>query len=150
MSTRTFKTKLADWQVLVDNLTPHLTDMPQLAADHAALSDVVAHARTLESQQEIQKGQLRDTNQQRKVMAAQGRDLEVRLAAGLTSAFGPQSEQLIQFGLKPRARIVRRPRQAIADKAEQAAEKAAKANATAIAAAALKAARKDLAKAAVL
>jgi hypothetical protein len=72
MSTRTFHQKVADWQVLVDNVTPRLADMPQLAADHAALSDVLAHVRTLESQQEIQKGLLRDTNQQRKLMATQG------------------------------------------------------------------------------
>jgi len=150
MSTRTFHQKVADWQVLVDNVTPHLTDMPQLAADHTALSDVLARVRTLESQQEIQKGLLRDTNQQRKLMATQGGDIEARLRASLRGALGPQSEQLVQFGIKPRPRDVRRPRRTAADKAAQAADAAAKANAAAVASAAIKTAKKDLAKAAVL
>jgi hypothetical protein len=103
MSTRTFHQKVADWhwQVLVDSLTPRLADMAQLAADHAAPADVPARVRML--------------------MATQGGDIEARLTASPRGALGPQSEQLIQLGVKPRPRDLRRPRRRAAAEPAQAA-----------------------------
>ncbi len=149
MPTPSFKDKLSDWQVLVDNLTPHLTDLPQVTADHAALSDLVTRARGLESTQGVQKAALRATNQQRRDIETQGRDLATRLAASLQGSFGPKSEKLIEFGLKPRPRVVRRVKLSATDKLQKTADEGARAAAEVAAMTALKAAQKELAKAAV-
>lgn len=140
---------LTTWQKMLENLKPHLTDLPNLADDHAALSSLVGQGLALEGQQDFHKANLREVNQQRRSLTVQGRDLRNRLAAGLKSAFGLENERLIEFGVKPRARTVQKKRLTSADKAKNAAALAAKATAQAEAEAALAAAREQLAKAAV-
>ncbi|HEY8019536.1 MAG TPA: hypothetical protein VIH93_00450 [Thermoanaerobaculia bacterium] len=123
MSTR-FKEKIVDGQVLFDNVTPQLTDSPQLAADHTSLGSSLAQARDLQGRQETVKGQLRDINQQRLQVAKQTDDLRRRLRAGLISVLGPDSTKLLEFGIKPRRQKVQRVRLTPAAKAARAAERA--------------------------
>jgi hypothetical protein len=112
MSNRTFKESLGDWQVLYDNLAPQLTDMPLLSPDHTALGALLGQARDLENRQEAARAQLRDVNQQRRQMLKQGGDTSGRLALGLKSILGAQNEKLIEFGVKPRPRKLRRKKAA--------------------------------------
>ncbi len=148
MSTpQSFKDNLADWQALVDNLKQHLTDMPALAPDHDALAAVVTQAHMLESQQDLHIADLRDVNQQRRVTATQGRTLRSRLATGLKLALGAESERLLEFGIKPRPRVVRTQRLTSGEKAQQTAAAAAQAKARDDAKTALAAAKQQLARA---
>lgn len=117
-----FKEKIVVWQALVDTLGPKLTDMPQLAADHAALTAVVAQARDLEGRQDLAIGQLRDINIQRQGMIKDGADLRDRLSRGLQSVLGPKNVNLLLYGVKPRPAVINRKR---STKAELAARKAA-------------------------
>ncbi|HXO20001.1 MAG TPA: hypothetical protein VOA87_08770 [Thermoanaerobaculia bacterium] len=146
MPTPSFKEKLADLAVLNANLIPHLPDLPQVAADQTALAALLAEAKTLQEQQEIQKGLLRETNQRRTEIDQSGRDLRNRIGATLKGSFGLESEKLLQFGIKPRARVVRVKRPSKADKAEALASASAKATAEAAVEAASKAAAKAAAK----
>ena len=57
-----FKEKIVTLTTLHDNLTPRLQEMPHLAADHAALGDVLTQARDLESRQNLVGGELRGVN----------------------------------------------------------------------------------------
>jgi len=106
MANRTFKERLGDWQVLFDNLAPQLTDMPLLAADHTALGALLAQARDLENRQEAARAQ------QRRQMLKQAGDTSGRLSLGLKSILGAQNEKLIEFGVKPRPRKLRRKKTA--------------------------------------
>src|SRR5689334_21895215 len=108
MTTPRSKEKLVDWQVLYDSLVSQLPDMPQFAADHKALGDVLAQARDLEKEQEAAASQLRAVNQRRRELLAQGKDLRSRLSHGLRGVLGSQDEKLIAFGVKPRPRVLRR------------------------------------------
>ncbi len=116
MTTR-FKEKLVDWQTMFDNLDPKLADMPQFTADHAALGAILTQGRDLEKRQDAARSELRDINQQRKEMIQNGADLRDRLARGLQGVLGPKSERLIEFGVKPLPRVVRRKRLTAAEKA---------------------------------
>jgi hypothetical protein len=120
-----FKKTVGDWQVLYDNLTSHLTDMPQLTGDHTALGAVLGRARDLQNQQEAATGLARDLNQQRRELLKEGGGSADRLASGLRIALGKTSEKLIQFGVKPRPRSIERPRLTPAEKAVRAAQRAA-------------------------
>jgi len=133
MSTR-FKEKIVDGQVLFDNVTPQLTDSPQLAADHTSLGNSLAQARDLQGRQETVKGQLRDINEQRLQVAKQTDDLRRRLVSGLKAVLGPDSTKLLEFGIKPRPRDIQRSRLTPAAKAARAAGRAT-ARAAALAAA---------------
>jgi len=124
MATKRFDQQLRDWQVLHDNLAPHLTDMPQLAADHTALAGILTQARDLENKQEDARSALRDVNQQRREMKKGGRAVQRRLALGLKVALGEESEKLISFGVKPRQRQFPRQQRSAAEKATRAAARA--------------------------
>ncbi|HXO21018.1 MAG TPA: hypothetical protein VOA87_13970 [Thermoanaerobaculia bacterium] len=150
MANRSFKELLGDWQTLFNSITPHLPDMPHLAKDHAALAPLLAEAQTLEDQQELQKSQLLQTNDRRLQIIQQGRTLRNQLAAGLKSSLGLDNKQLVEFGLKPRAKDLSRKPLTKAERADLLAQKAAKAQAKAAAALALKAATKASAEAAVI
>jgi len=129
MQTR-FKEKVFLWQALVDNLGPQLVDLPHLAADHAALTAVVDRARSLQAIQETALAQLRDVNEQRVELLQEGIELNTQLSHGLKHALGNRSQKLLKFGVKPRAKVIRRKR---VSSQEQAAREASKAATTAAA-----------------
>jgi hypothetical protein len=87
-SSRDFKEDLVHWKTLVENLAPHLAALPHLAADHRALSALVAEAFTLERQQEVQRANLRQVDRQRRAIVLRARSLQNRLATGIQNAFG--------------------------------------------------------------
>jgi hypothetical protein len=124
MQTR-FKEKLINWQALVDTLGPKLGDLPHLTPDHAALTALLQRARDLQKNQEIALSQLRDVNRQRTEVSKEGSDLNGRIAHGLKHALGVVSEKLLEFGVKPRARVIRRKRLTAQQRAARDASKAA-------------------------
>ena len=122
--TQRFKEKLVDWQVLVDNLAPRLTDMPQLAADHDALAKVVADAHGLENEQETARTAFQKVNQQRRDLAEQGTVLHRRLSLSLKGKLNPDSRDLTEFRIKPLKPRAPRPRLTPLQKAERALSRA--------------------------
>lgn len=124
MATKSFDQQLRDWQVLHDTLAPHLTDMPQLAADHTALAGVLDQARDLDIKQKAARSALRDVDQQRQEMKKGGRAAQRRLALGLKAALGEENEKLLSFGVKPRQREFPRQLRSAAEKAARAAARA--------------------------
>jgi hypothetical protein len=122
---KSYKENLVDWQTLVDNLAPRLGDLPHLAVDHKALTDLVTQAHVLQKQREVQKAGLLDLNKQRRTLAGQAKRLQNRLAAGLQNAFDVDSETLVEFGVKPRRKPVRKARLTKLESAERAAGRAA-------------------------
>jgi septal ring factor EnvC (AmiA/AmiB activator) len=123
--TQRFKEKLVDWQVLHDNLAPRLTDLPQLAADHTALAQVLAQAKGLENDQEMARVAFQKVNQRRKALAKDGTALRNRLAHGLKSSLGPDNKELKEFRIKPQPVPLERKRLTPLQKAERAAARAA-------------------------
>jgi hypothetical protein len=134
-----FKEKLVELVALHANLAPRLADFPHLAKDHAALETMLATASELENRQILAKGELRRVNQERIAMEREGRNLRNRLAAGLRSALGLESAELVKYGIQPRQPI-RRKVLSKAERAELLAREAAKAAADAKAEAAVRAA----------
>ncbi len=104
MPTLSFAEQMNLCEVLGTNLTPHLEAMPHLGVYHKELVDLVAMGRTLESQRGFHEAELRETNAKRRDIDQRARNVRSRLAAALQSNFGPTSERLLEFGLKPRAR----------------------------------------------
>lgn len=119
-----FKEKLVDWQVMQDNLTPRLPDLPHLAADHTALEQVLTEAKGLESDQEMARSAFRSVNDRRRALLKQGTLLRNRLALGVKNALGPENSKLVEFRLKPKPEKIERRRLSPAQKAERAAARA--------------------------
>jgi hypothetical protein len=121
---KSYKENLVDWQTLADNLAPRLGDMPHLAADQKALADLVTQAHTLQDQRDAHKASLQDINKQRQTLAVQAKRVQNRLSASLRGTFDPDSEKLVEFGVKPRRKTVRRTREAKLASAQKAATRA--------------------------
>ncbi len=125
MSTpKSIRESLVDWQQMLDNLAPRLGELPHLRPLHDDLAALLAAATALETERSRQEARLREVNHERQLSHRQGRDLRNRLVAGLQGTFGPESEELIEFGIKPRPREVRRRRLSLEEKAERASQRA--------------------------
>ncbi|HEV2856757.1 MAG TPA: hypothetical protein VHC97_28475 [Thermoanaerobaculia bacterium] len=104
-----FAKNITNWQLLNDNLKPHLAEMPHAQPLAAELETLIAQAREIDSEQEIARGRLRELTRKRQDAEKQGENLRRRLASFLRGSFGFTSAQLIQFGINPRP-VKTRPR----------------------------------------
>ena len=117
---------LSDWQAMVDNLMPYLTELPHLADDAGALGSVVARSKALESELALCEARLASIHRERREAAREGRTLRNRLAAGVRNAFGLENVKLLAFGIKPRPEKARRTGLTALEKAQRAADRAAR------------------------
>jgi hypothetical protein len=104
-----FGKTITNWQLLNDNLKPHLAEMPQVQPLAAELEALIAQARGIDNDQEVARGRLRELTRRRQGAEKQGESLRRRMASFLRGTFGFTSEQLIQFGINPRP-VKTRPR----------------------------------------
>jgi len=87
---------------LNDNLKSRLLEVPHVAPFLTELEAQIEEAKRLEAEQEVHKARLRLTNQKRNAVGLRGQELKVRIAEALRSHFGNKSNELLQFGVKPR------------------------------------------------
>jgi hypothetical protein len=99
---QTFAKKITEWELLNTNIKPHLQDMPYLQEIVTALDALIAEARSLDNQQEVARGQLQDMIHKRQEAEKQGETLRRRAASHLRGSFGFTSDELVQFGVRPR------------------------------------------------
>ncbi len=118
---KSVKENLVVWRTMLDNMAARLEEMPQILREqHAAFSAFLARAEKLEAQQSRYKAKLQQVNQERTAAALQGRRMRNRIAEGLKGYFGPESPQLVAFGVPPRPEGQRRHRLTKAEKAARA------------------------------
>ena len=113
MPTLSFPEELNLWEVLSTNLKPHLETMPHLGSLHQEMTGIVVEARGLENLRSFHEAELRETNRKRREIEKKGRELRNRVAAALQSNFGPYSERLLEFGVKPRAQRRRKAKKPV-------------------------------------
>lgn len=89
---------------LATNLRPYLAEMPHAAADHAELEAVLAKVRTSFAEQEVHTRRIAQLIAGRKADMQTAQDLRSRIVATLQGRFGPTSERLLEFGVRPRRR----------------------------------------------
>lgn len=99
------------WDTLNAALKPLLTEIPAAAKDQADFEASIGRVRALAMSQDSLTGQVRDTIKSRQTEQVAARALYNRLASHLRAKFGPNSDLLLEFAVKPR-RQVRRKKQA--------------------------------------
>ncbi|HEX3551944.1 MAG TPA: hypothetical protein VIA62_01800 [Thermoanaerobaculia bacterium] len=108
-----FSERLSRSSVLVTNAKEHLTEVPFLADDIAALDRLVQDGRALESRQDDLRSQSQENTKKMKLLASQADKLRSRLSAGLQSKYGFANETLLKFGVKlrrpPRRKAAAKP-----------------------------------------
>jgi len=102
MATDSLSKNLGTWDMLTMNVKPHLPELPQLGPTVQELDVVIFEGRELQGVQETHRKQLRETTQRSKDLARRGRGLRNKLVAGLQSAYGVESFELLGYGVQPR------------------------------------------------
>ncbi|HEX7180254.1 MAG TPA: hypothetical protein VF756_00320 [Thermoanaerobaculia bacterium] len=102
MSTDTLSKEIGGWQATVTNIKARLPELPQLGATVQELEGVIAEGEEIQSLQDLQRSELRETNRRSRDLRRRGRSLRNKLAAGVQSVFGVDSMALLAFGVKPR------------------------------------------------
>ena len=105
---RVLSTIIRSWDLLNENVKPHLADMPQVQPLQGDLQGFLDSARTLANEQEETRSKLRDIIHRRQEVERQGEVVRRRVEAHLRGTYGYTAEQLIKFGIKPRPRVIRR------------------------------------------
>lgn len=108
MSTDTLSKEIGVWEAAVTNIRARLPELPQLGPTVQDLEGVVVEGKEIQSIQDVQRSELRETNRRSREIRRRGRSLRNRLAAGVQSVFGVDSMALVAFGVKPRLQKPRR------------------------------------------
>ncbi len=103
-----FSNRITSWDLTSASVKPHVADMPQVQPLLTELDALIPDARSLDVRMEHARSQARDLTKQRQDLEKQGENLRRRIASHLRGTFGFTSEQLGQFGINPRPRVIRR------------------------------------------
>jgi len=102
MATDSLSKNIGIWDMLTMNVKPRLPELPHLEPTVKELDAVILEGRELQGIQETHRKQLRETTQRSKELARRGRSFRNKLVAGLQSAYGVESFELLGYGLPPR------------------------------------------------
>lgn len=105
----TLAQSLKKWDTLNNALKPVLSDLPLATKDQADFEAAVSRIRALGFTQDAQTAQVRETVKQRVAEEHTARELYDRLAAHLQAKFGPSSNLLLEFAVKPKRTRRRKP-----------------------------------------
>ena len=106
-----FAKRTNTWELISASLKPHLAEMPYLKDIVTALDGLITQGKSLDTAQEMARGQLQDAVHQRQKLEKQGESLRRRAEAHLKGNFGFTSDDLVKFGIRPRKSGSRGPRQ---------------------------------------
>ena len=93
---------LTVFEALSTTAKSQLADNPQAAADQAAFAEHIANIKAANAEQDSLTAKLRDSIKTRQELMREARILRNHLVAHLQSKFGPDSEMLREFGLRPK------------------------------------------------
>ena len=108
MSTETLSKEIGSWEAVIANIKARLPELPQLEPTVQVLEGIVVEGKDIQSIQDVQRSELRETNRRSRDLLRRGRSIRNKLAAGVQSVFGVDSMTLLAFGVKPRLQKPRR------------------------------------------
>jgi len=106
---QSFGEKIKTWREMQGNLKPQLGDLPYLKDAHDQLEQGIGSAEDLQLRLITIRSQLADAVQQKRKLITTNNGLHDRIGSALHFQHGPDSKELIQFGLKPASRTRRSP-----------------------------------------
>jgi hypothetical protein len=104
MPGQSFQKIVSFCELLNATLKPQLTEMPHLQDESTELDALVAQAKSLDNEQQVLRGRLREITRLRREAELHGQDLRSRIAAQIRGKIGFANENLLGFGIPPRKR----------------------------------------------
>jgi hypothetical protein len=109
MPGQSFQKIVSFCELLNATLKPQLTEMPHLQDESTELDTLVAQAKSLDNEQQVLRGRLREITRLRREAELHGQDLRSRIAAQIRGKMGFANENLLGFGILPRKRTRKKP-----------------------------------------
>jgi hypothetical protein len=109
MPGQSFQKIVSYCELLNSTLKPQLTDMPHLQDESTELDALIAQAKSLDNEQQVLRGRLREITRLRREAELHGQDLRSRIAAQIRGKIGFANENLLGFGIPPRKRTRKKP-----------------------------------------
>ncbi|HXU44047.1 MAG TPA: hypothetical protein VN783_00860 [Thermoanaerobaculia bacterium] len=108
--------RLRHWELLVNTSLPLLDELPQVREAHAQLTELIGGIKGHADHEQSLRGQITKSVAERSALEEAARAARAKLATSLRGHFGPQNEQLLEFGI-PVSRAGRRAKAAAAQAA---------------------------------
>jgi hypothetical protein len=124
MNNRGIGSRLDSWRFLLDQSRPQLGGVPHLAEDHAALEALVKEIEVRRAEAVNAYEASLESHRLRREAEARGLEARDRLAAGLVQQFGARNQKLREFGLIPKGRKAKAPKEPVPTPDKPAAAKA--------------------------
>ena len=97
----TYAGKLGDWRRLLTAVLANLAQLPDLQGIISRFETLLERAHDVAQQQAAQTADKQETTKQLQALISEGDRLVTVLRKSLQSYYGPGSEKLVAFGLKP-------------------------------------------------
>jgi hypothetical protein len=92
---------MTTWDRLLAAVEANREDLPQVEALHVELEASLTDLRILHARRATLQREMLVRTQELKILAAQGRDLAVRIRYVIRARYGFRSDKLLEFGIKP-------------------------------------------------
>lgn len=111
MPGQSFQKIVSYCELLNSTLKPQLAEMPHLQDESTELDALIVKAKSLDNEQQVLRGRLREITRLRREAELEGQDLRSRIAAQIRGKIGFHNENLLGFGIPPRKRTRKKPQQ---------------------------------------
>ena len=92
---------VTDWEKLLKNVTDAAAELPDLAVYKEPFTQLLASAKDMLARSQASKGLKQQETKDLQILMGQGKDAAAKLRSALKAHFGPKSERLVQFGMRP-------------------------------------------------
>jgi hypothetical protein len=103
---------VTDWETLLKNVSDAAAELPNLDVYKAALDPLLTSAKNGLALSHARRGQKQQETKDLRELIAQGKDAAANLRSAIKAHFGPKSEMLLKFGMKPIRKRKKAPAQA--------------------------------------
>lgn len=100
-----------DWQQLLGAYVANASELQSVESLSQELTTTLAELQELGVQEKASRSERQQFTKRRQEAMARGKELASRLRAGVKSVYGPKSEKLVEFGVKPFRRRTRKEKE---------------------------------------
>jgi transcription elongation GreA/GreB family factor len=101
MPNKSLPKTLGTWEQLLAGVVANQGELPHVDAYRAQLDAEIMDVRAVQSRRSALWAESLQSTRDLRSFTARGNELAVRIRAGIVLQYGPRSEKLVEFGMKP-------------------------------------------------
>ena len=100
---------ISDWEALLKNVTETAPELPNMDVYKTALEQLAGQVKDGIALANSRRGFKQQETRDLRLLMLQGKDAAAKLRSAIKAHFGPRSERLVQYGMAPIRKRVRKP-----------------------------------------